>query len=70
MKCVASSVLIALAGMIASGNDKDGEFARRLAYIIGELKACQEARGDGSLDGIPGSRDMWAAMSKGIRLVK
>ena len=57
--------LSALSNMIASGNDADGEFRRRLDYIVQELAKAQAARGDGSLDGIPNGREVWAALAKG-----
>ncbi|MGN0854147.1 MAG: beta-L-arabinofuranosidase domain-containing protein [Kiritimatiellia bacterium] len=57
--------LSALANLIASGNDRDGELARRLDYIVDELAACQAAHGDGRLDGVPKGAAVWAALRAG-----
>ncbi|RYG25384.1 glycosyl hydrolase [bacterium] len=61
----AGHYLSALAGMVASGNDKDGEFRRRLAYMVDELAACQAAGGDGYIGGVPGSRALWKEVASG-----
>ena len=61
----AGHYLSALSNMIASGNDKDGELARRLDYMLDELGACQQANDDGYIGGIPGSRDLWRQVSAG-----
>ena len=55
----AGHYLSALSLMMASGADPDGEFRRRLDYMIDELAQIQKANGDGYLGGIPGSRDYW-----------
>jgi uncharacterized protein len=58
--------LSALANMIASGNDtKEGEFRRRLDYMIEELDACQKAYGDGYIGGVPGSKALWTEVAAG-----
>ena len=57
--------LSALADLIASGNDANGEFRRRLDYIVDELAACQEANGDGRLDGVPNGAACWDAIRAG-----
>lgn len=67
----AGHYLSALSDMIAAGADTaDGELRRRLDYMVGELRACQEAFGDGYVGGVPGSKVMWAALAGGdIRAV-
>ena len=57
--------LSALAGLIASGADADGELRRRLDYIVDELAACQSASGDGRLDGVPNGNGCWNAIRSG-----
>ncbi len=62
----AGHYLSALAHMIAAGADTpDGQLRRRLTYMLGELRACQDAFGDGYLGGVPGSRELWRAISGG-----
>ncbi len=62
----AGHYLSALAGMIASGNDTpEGEFHRRLDHLVSELKACQDAYGDGYVGGVPGSRELWQQVAAG-----
>jgi len=62
----AGHYLSALAHMIAAGDDtSDGELRRRLDQMIGELKTCQDAFGDGYVGGVPGSRELWAAIAAG-----
>lgn len=61
----AGHYLSALANMIASGNDPDGELRRRLDYLLAELARCQQAFGDGYLGGVPGSREFWADVAAG-----
>ena len=51
--------------MIASGADPDGEFRRRLDYMIDELAQIQKANGNGYLGGIPGSKDYWKQIGDG-----
>ncbi|HBH21499.1 MAG TPA: glycosyl hydrolase [Rikenellaceae bacterium] len=46
----------------ATGND---EIGRRLDYMLSEMKACQEAAGDGYLCGVPDGRAMWDEIRKG-----
>ncbi|MBN1817088.1 MAG: glycoside hydrolase family 127 protein [Sedimentisphaerales bacterium] len=61
----AGHYLSALSLMIASGADPDGEFHRRLDYMIDELAQIQKANGNGYLGGIPGSRDYWSRVAEG-----
>jgi uncharacterized protein len=62
----AGHYLSALSHMIASGEDTpDGELARRLNYMVGELKTCQDAFGDGYVGGVPGSRELWKKVASG-----
>ncbi len=61
----AGHYLSALSLMIASGADSDGEFHRRLDYMINELAQVQKANGNGYLGGIPGSGDYWKRISEG-----
>lgn len=55
--------LTALALMYASNGNK--EALTRLNYMIDELKKCQDANGDGYVGGVPGSKELWAAVKKG-----
>lgn len=52
----AGHYLSAISLMRVSGADRDGEFRRRLDYMIDELALIQKANGDGYLGGVPGSR--------------
>jgi DUF1680 family protein len=62
----AGHYLSALANMIASGEDTpDAQLRRRLEAMIDELQVCQEAYGDGYVGGVPGSRELWAAVASG-----
>lgn len=62
----AGHYLSALAAMIAAGADTpDGEFKRRLDYMVSELGRCQTASTNGYLGGVPGSRDLWPAIAAG-----
>lgn len=62
----AGHYLSALAHMIAAGEDTpDGEFRRRVDYMVGELRAIQDASGDGYVGGVPGSRDLWQQVASG-----
>jgi len=61
----AGHYLSALSQMIASGNDRDGEFSRRLDYMLSELDRVQEATGDGYLGGVPDGRELWQAIASG-----
>ena len=61
----AGHYLSALSLMIASGADRDGEFRRRLNYMVDELAKIQKANGDGYLGGIPGSRGYWKQIADG-----
>jgi DUF1680 family protein len=67
----AGHYLSALSLMMASGADTDGEFHRRLDYMIDELADVQKANGNGYLGGIPGSRDYWSRIAKGqVELIR
>jgi DUF1680 family protein len=55
--------LSAMALMYASTGD--AEIKRRLDYMVAELKACQQANGNGYLGGIPGGAAVWADVAKG-----
>jgi DUF1680 family protein len=58
--------LSALAHMIAAGKDTpDGELRRRLDLMVEGLKACQDARGDGFIGGVPNSGKLWAELGAG-----
>lgn len=62
----AGHYLSALADMIASGNDtKEGEFRRRLNYMVDELELCQNASKDGYVGSVPGSRVFWEQIASG-----
>jgi hypothetical protein len=61
----AGHYLSALSLMIASGADQDGEFRRRLNYMVDQLAKVQQANGDGYLGGIPGSRGYWKQIADG-----
>ena len=61
----AGHYLSALAAMIASGADADGELRRRLNTMLDELHRCQAASGTGYLGGVPGSRELWADVAAG-----
>ncbi|HMP83028.1 MAG TPA: glycoside hydrolase family 127 protein [Verrucomicrobiota bacterium] len=62
----AGHYLSALATMIASGADTaDGEFQRRLDYMISELDRCQKASGNGYVGGVPGSGAFWSDVAAG-----
>jgi uncharacterized protein len=62
----AGHYLSALADMIASGSDtQDGEFRRRLDYMVAELALCQKTNGDGYVGGVPGSRELWPQVAAG-----
>ncbi len=59
----AGHVLSALALMSASTDSQ--EAARRLDYMLSELKRCQDQRADGYLGGVPDGPAMWAEVEKG-----
>lgn len=61
----AGHYLSALADMIASGNDADGELGRRLDYMLSEIGRVQSANGDGYIGGIPKSREFWGVIASG-----
>ncbi len=37
----------------------------RLRYMIGELKKCQEANGNGYIGGVPGGKELWQSIAAG-----
>lgn len=62
----AGHYLAALADMIAAGHDtREGELRRRLDYMLSEMELVQQANGDGYIGGVPGSRELWKAVSAG-----
>ena len=61
----AGHYLSAIALMMAAGADTDGEFERRLKYMIDELDDIQKANGNGYLGGIPGSAEYWDRVAGG-----
>jgi len=61
----AGHYVAALADMIASGDDADGELQRRLDYMLDELDRCQKANGDGYIGGVPGSHALWKDVAAG-----
>ncbi|SDL13184.1 hypothetical protein SAMN05421823_104459 [Catalinimonas alkaloidigena] len=54
--------LTALAQMAADGHQ---EARDRLNYMIGELKRCQDANGNGYIGGTPGGKAMWQEVAQG-----
>ena len=56
--------LSALVNLQVTGNDADGQAAKRLDYILEELELCQEKQGNGRLDGIPKGDELWRALKK------
>lgn len=66
----AGHYLSALAHMIASGYDANGELERRLDSMLDELARCQKAYGDGYIGGVPKSRELWDRIASGdVRVV-
>ena len=61
----AGHYVAALALMIAAGDDPDGEFDRRLDYMLDEMERCQQANGDGYIGGVPGSKELWRGIAGG-----
>lgn len=57
--------LTALANMVASGDDPDGQLKKRLEYMLDELERCQKANGDGYIGGVPGSKKLWKDVAAG-----
>jgi Uncharacterized protein conserved in bacteria len=55
--------LSALSLMYASTGDK--QIGERLEYMIGELKQCQDANGNGYIGGVPGGKAMWEEVASG-----
>ena len=55
--------LSALSYMLAATGNK--EIEQRLDYVLGELRRCQEAAGDGYLCGVPGGRKIWQEIADG-----
>lgn len=61
----AGHYLSAISLMMTSGADPDGEFRRRLDYMIDELADVQKANGNGYLGGIPKSEEYWKSIAAG-----
>ena len=61
----AGHYLSALADMIASGHDGDGQLGRRLDYMLEEMGRVQQANGNGYIGGVPGSRAFWKVIAGG-----
>jgi len=55
--------LSALSLMYASTGDK--QIKTRLDYMIGELKRCQQAGGNGYIGGVPGGKAIWEEVAAG-----
>lgn len=60
---MAGHYLSALSFMYAS--TKNAELKRRIDYMLTELKRCQDVNGNGYVSGIPGGKQMWAALKRG-----
>jgi len=61
----AGHYLSAISLMMASGADPNGEFRRRLDYMIDELAEVQKANGNGYIGGIPKSGEYWKSVAAG-----
>ena len=61
----AGHYLTALSLAIASGDDPDGEFRRRLDYMVGELAEVQKANGNGYIGAVVESREFWKSIADG-----
>lgn len=59
----AGHYLTALAQMVAGTGD--AEMRRRLDYMVNELADVQRANGDGYVGGVPGGKQIWAAVAEG-----
>lgn len=46
----------------ATGNE---ECRKRMEYMLGELKRCQESNGDGYIGGVPNGKELWADIKNG-----
>ncbi len=55
--------LSALSLMVASTGDRAIE--SRLDYMLGELRRCQQANGNGYIGGVPGSKAVWDEIAAG-----
>lgn len=55
--------LTALSLMLASTGDV--RVKEKLAYVLSELKKCQDKNGNGYIGGVPGSKALWAAIADG-----
>lgn len=55
--------LTALSLMYASTSDM--QIKERLAYMVAELKRCQNAHGDGYIGGVPGGNELWTDIREG-----
>lgn len=60
---IAGHYLSALAISYAATGDK--ECKRRVDFIVGELKRCQDANGDGYIGGIPDGKAVWEQVRAG-----
>lgn len=45
-----------------TGNE---ECRKRMEYMLGELKRCQESNGDGYIGGVPNGKELWADIKNG-----
>lgn len=61
----AGHYLSALANLIASGDDKNGELRRRLNYMVDDMALCQQTNGDGYVGGVPDSKVFWKQITDG-----
>ena len=61
---VGGHYLTALAINYASTGN--AECKARMEYVLNNLKACQDANGNGCVGGIPGSKALWAEVKMGI----
>ena len=43
----------------------NSEILKRLNYMLGELKKCQDANGNGYIGGVPGSKALWEDIANG-----
>jgi len=61
----AGHYLSALANLIASGDDKNGELRKRLDYMVDDMQLCQQTNGDGYVGGVPDSHVFWKQITEG-----
>lgn len=60
---IAGHYLSALSLMYAATGDE--KLNQRLIYMLGQLKKCQEANGNGYIGGVPGSKELWQQVAAG-----